>query len=214
VAPDRPDIAGAVLDVLGEAQDQGFIGPGDLELHLSHSIGFATALTRIRGRALDRSDVVADLGPGGGLPGLALAALNRDVRFTLIEGSTRRASFLREAVDRCGLSPEVEVLGQRAEVVGRAPTHRGMYTVVVARLLGPPPEVVELSAPLLAIGGHLVVSEPPGDSGGSRWPVVGVGLVGFGPASIGEGYAVLKQVATCPDRFPRRVGVPRKRPLF
>ncbi|MGH8995239.1 MAG: RsmG family class I SAM-dependent methyltransferase [Acidimicrobiales bacterium] len=212
--PDRPEIPGAVLAALAEAQGYGFIGPGDLNPHLAHSIGFATALARIRRKGLDPSDLVADLGPGGGLPGLALAALHQDVRFALIEGSARRANFLRQAVDRSGLSTGVEILGKRAELVGRSPTHRGRFTVVVARLLGSPSEVAELGAPLLRDGGHLVVSEPPGDPGDTRWPTDGVGLVGLGPATISRGYAVLELVAPCPDRYPRRVGIPRKRPLF
>lgn len=209
-----PDIAGLVLDVLIEAQVRGFIGPGDLTPHLSHSLGFAAAVARVRRRELDGTDWVADLGTGGGLPGLVLAAAYRDTRFVFIEGSTRRAEFLRGAVDHCGLSDEVEVLAERAEIVGHSPTLRGGFSIVLARLLGSPPEVGELASPLLRVGGHLVVSEPPGSAAAGRWPASGVAELGLNPAQITEGFAVLEQMTACPDRYPRRTGIPRKRPLF
>ena len=211
---DNPDASGLVLDALVEAQGRGFIGPGDLGPHLSHSVGFESSLAGVRKSGLNRADRVADLGSGGGLPGLVLAARFRGVRFTLIEGSTSRADFLRAAVDRCGLSDAVEVVDQRAELVGHSPNHRGTYTVVVTRLLGSPPEVAELGAPLLAVGGHLVVSEPPRRAGAGRWPPDGLATVGLRPASLEPGYAVLEQFSACPEQYPRRTGVPRKRPIF
>jgi 16S rRNA (guanine527-N7)-methyltransferase len=143
-----------------------------------------------------------------------LASAYRNVRFALIEGSARRADFLRAAVDRCGFTAEVEVVGERAEVVGRSPTYRGAFSVVVARLLGSPAEVAEMGAPLLRRGGLLVVSEPPGDSDRARWPVDGVNEVGLELTVVGHGYAVLQQMEICPDRYPRRTGIPRKRPIF
>lgn len=84
-----PAVPEAVVAFLEEAQRRRLIGPGPLEPHVAHSLGFADAVAATRGGALTAGDRVADLGTGGGLPGLVLAGALPEVRFTLIEGSIR-----------------------------------------------------------------------------------------------------------------------------
>jgi 16S rRNA (guanine527-N7)-methyltransferase len=90
---------------------------------------------------------------------------------------------------------------------------------VTARSFGRPAVVAECAAPLLKPGGWLVVSEPPAADRPEtpRWPAVALGQFGLVPeeqAREGFEYQVLRQHEACPDRFPRRTGVPAKRPLF
>jgi 16S rRNA (guanine527-N7)-methyltransferase len=207
----------ALREVLEDAQRQGFIGSGPLVPHLEHSLGFASALEQARGSALSVEDRIVDLGPGGGLPGLVLATWWPAVAICLVEGSSRRASFLEAAVEHCGFRGRVEVVGMRAELAGREARLRGGHTVVVARLFGSPSETAECASPLLGIGGHLVVSEPPGRSGSARWAQGGLDILGLvrlaGPTE-GPSFAVFRQDRACPEGFPRRVGVPGKRRLF
>jgi 16S rRNA (guanine527-N7)-methyltransferase len=90
----------------------------------------------------------------------------------------------------------------------------------VARSFGAPPVTAECAAPFLQLGGVLIVSEPPvasGDSDELRWPEEGLAVVGLEPESLWRdsfGYRVLRQSQNCPDRFPRRVGVAAKRPIY
>jgi 16S rRNA (guanine527-N7)-methyltransferase len=164
-----------------------------------------------------------DLGTGGGLPGLVLATSWRGSRWVLVDSRRRSVEFCREAIRRLELAGQVEVVQARAEVVGRDPGHRGRYRLVTARGFGPAAVTAECAAALLEIGGRLVVSEPPG-AAGERWPgqglavlgleLVGVVVVEAGMAHQEAGFALLEQVAPCPERFPRREGVPGKRPLF
>jgi 16S rRNA (guanine527-N7)-methyltransferase len=154
----------------------------------------------------------------------------------LLEAGARRARFLSDAVRELGLSGRAEVLHARAEVAGRDGALRAGFEVVTARSFGPPAVVAECAAPLLRRGGHLIVAEPPaqdpvdnetpgGDVGGvtsgsgteDRWPPEQLRKVGLEPmAAVHEGfsYHVLRQAHSCPDRYPRRDGVPAKRPLF
>jgi 16S rRNA (guanine527-N7)-methyltransferase len=203
-----------VLEVLADGQRQGLIGPGSLAPHVANALGFIETLARARDAELSTSDRVADLGAGGGLPSLVMASVAPGARFSLIEGSTRRARFLRGAVERCGLEGRVQVIAERAEVVGRNEAFRGRHSVVVARSFGSPATTAECGAPLLVVGGVLVVSEPPDEGRGSRWVAEGLRLLGLGLKSAGGRYAVLIAQEPCPERYPRRVGVPRKRPLF
>ena len=159
----------------------------------------------------------ADLGSGGGVPALALALRFSEMKWVLIEAAARRAAFLREAVERLGLGGRAVVVEDRAEAAGHQPQYRGSFDVVTARSFGPPAVVAECAAPLLRIGGRVVISEPPGGAP-ARWPAEGLVLLGLAPAasveSAGATYQVLRQVEACPDRWPRRVGIPAKRPLF
>jgi 16S rRNA (guanine527-N7)-methyltransferase len=198
--------------VLEEARDRGFLGPGPVGAHLEHALGFAEAL------ALDappRSAV--DLGSGGGVPGLVLALAWPGSSWTLVEAHRRRASFLGDAAAQLGCSARVRVVAERGEVVGRDLAHRGSYPLVVARSFGPPAVTAECAAPLLAPGGILVVSEPPAGDG-ARWLASGLALLGAVPERVAHTtkgtFQLIRQVAPCPERYPRRVGVPAKRPLF
>jgi 16S rRNA (guanine527-N7)-methyltransferase len=217
VSPSDSPIAPVVLDVLSEAQNQGFIGPGPLEPHVVHALGFADALTRVRGGPPATGDQVMDLGAGGGLPGLVLAFAWPGVRLSLVESSARRGAFLEEAVRRCRLEEHVDVVVRRAELAGRDPEFRGRCSLVVSRAFGSPAETAECASPFLDRGGLVIVSEPPEARGEAGWPPEGLALLGLewvAPRLQTRGFAVFQQVGACPERYPRRVGVPRKRPLF
>ena len=205
-----------LVPVLEEARRLGFLGPGPVELHLDHADGYATALEHDAGRTWVPARA-ADLGSGAGLPGLPLALRFPKTQWTLVEASVRRAAFLREVVREVGLEARITVVEERAEVVGRSADHRGMFDLVVARSFGSPGVLAECAAPLLRIGGRAVVSEPPGGKP-ERWPVEGLAQLGMAPGAGvqagGAAYQVLRQEGACPDRWPRRVGVPTKRPLF
>jgi 16S rRNA (guanine527-N7)-methyltransferase len=106
------------------------------------------------------------------------------------------------------------VLRGRAEVVGRDLAHRGQHDTVVSRSFGPPAVTAECGAPLLATGGVLLVSEPPSPVQ-DRWPVEGLELLGLEDRTPpGAQVRVLVQIEPCGERYPRRTGVPTKRPLF
>ena len=208
------DDGAAVLETLSEARELGLLGPAPLEGQVDHARGFALAL---EAAGIAQPYSALDLGSGGGIPGLVLALAWPGARFTLLDAGRRRAAFLRRAVLRCGLEERVTVVEGRAEEAGRDPRQRGAYQLVVARSFGPPATTAECAAPFLGVRGALVVSEPPDEDEGARWSEAGLALLGMGPPLLVRetfGYAVIPQVSSCPERFPRRVGVPSKRPLF
>lgn len=147
------------------------------------------------------------------MPGLALAATWPASRWVLLEASARRGAFLEQVVGDLQLESRVTVVVDRAERAARNPAWRGMFALVVARSFGSPAVTAECASGFLRPGGRLVVSEPPTDVE-DRWPegpLASLGLVDRG--RTGQ-VRVLEQVARVLDRFPRRVGVPVKRPLW
>ncbi len=162
---------------------------------------------------------LADLGSGAGVPGLPLAIARPEMQVTLVEGNGRKCEFMRRVADELGL---VNV----AVVHGRAETWRdGMAgcDVITARALAPLDVLAEYAAPLLKLGGALVAwrgqRDPDDEAAGERAAAI-LGL-SVQPVQRVEPYAgainrhmhVMVKEHPTPDRFPRRDGVARKRPL-
>lgn len=163
----------------------------------------------------DDTGRVLDLGSGGGVPGLVLAEAHPTLGLVLLDSGARRCRFLRQATVELDLVDRVEVVEARAETAARDPARRGALDVVVARSFGSPAVTAECATGFLRLGGSLVVSEPPDAS--SRWPPEALADLGLGPAVAcgtgGFGFARLEKVRM-DDRWPRRVGIPAKRPRF
>jgi len=207
----------AVTAALEAARERGALGPGPVTQHIKHARGFARALAEVAG--VLSPTTVLDLGSGGGLPGLVLALVWPASHFVLLDSSERRVAQLTEAVLATGLEERVVARWGRAETVGRDPDLRGRISVVVSRSFGPRAVTAECGAPFLEEGGNLVVSSPPDEEPHleERWPTAALDGLGLGPAVSfrdSAGYVVLRQARICPSTYPRRDGVPRKRPLF
>ena len=226
--PSSPEL----LEILEDARAAGFLGPGPVGTHLRHAEGFV-AVCRHLWPDGPTPPVLLDLGSGAGLPGLVVATRWPEATVVLLDAQRRRTAFLDDAVRRLGLGGRVTVRQDRAEVAGRDPGARGRFDGVLARSFGRPAVVAECAAPLLHEGGWLVVSEPPGEgladppsgrldlaadpSGPARWPAAPLAELGLVPERLIHeefDYQTLRQADPCPERFPRRDGVPAKRPLF
>jgi 16S rRNA (guanine527-N7)-methyltransferase len=204
----------ALLETLERARAAGFLGPGPVAPHLRHAEGFAVATEDGLGRH-PRS--FADLGTGGGVPGLALAVRWPQSQGILVEVGRRRAAGLRDAVVRLDLESRIEVVAQRAELMAHEDIRRERFEAVTARSFAPPAVTAEIASGLVQVGGVLIVSEPPDDDDG-RWPVSGLHVLGFSPAEIVQvgnaHFAVVRKEGPVPAQFPRSVGRPGKRPLW
>lgn len=165
---------------------------------------------------------IADLGSGAGFPGLPMRIVEPGLRLTLVEAHGRRARFLEAVVAALGLD-DVRVVPARAEEAGRDPALRGAFDVVVARALAPLPVLVEYALPLLRLGGLLVA--PKGSRvaeevaaaagaiealGGTLESAVALPL----PPDVPPQQVVLvSRTGPLDERYPRRPGVPSRRPL-
>ncbi|MDR0360261.1 MAG: 16S rRNA (guanine(527)-N(7))-methyltransferase RsmG [bacterium] len=157
---------------------------------------------------------VVDVGSGGGMPGIPLQLARPDLRVTLLESDRRKAAFLVHAAASLDLT--VEVVAERAEDAGRGPL-REAFDAAVCRALGPMPVVAELCLPLVRTGGRLLAMAGQVKPFGEAARLVGGGepevlAAPTGARSSGRVIAVPK-VAPTPDRYPRRPGVPQRRPL-
>ncbi len=202
---------GALLDVLDEARDLGLLGPGPVARQVQHALDLARAIGDFDGRLLD-------LGSGGGLPGLVLFERWERATGVLLDAQRRRGEFLTRAVTTLDLGARVTVACGRAEVLAREQPLRASFDLVVARSFGAPAVTAECAVGFLRSGGELVVTEPPDSDVEARWPPGGLAELGLGvatPLRAGDTGAVRIRLTGMPDdRWPRRDGVPTKRPLW
>src|SRR5207302_6271274 len=168
---------------------------------------------------LGEAHTLVDVGSGGGLPGLPLRIARPDLKVTLIEADQAKAAFLVRACAELELS-SVEVVARRAEEAGRDPVYREAFDVAVARALAPMPVLAELCLPLVRVGGRLLAQKTTDEdlSAAAR----AIELLGGGPLRIEPApskarsagtVVVVAKVRPSPDAYPRRAGVPARRPL-
>jgi 16S rRNA (guanine527-N7)-methyltransferase len=193
------------------------------EIETRHFLDSLTAavpmLDRLRAGEAVR---VIDVGTGGGMPGIPLKLAFPALRLTLVESVGKKAAFLREVVDQLRL-PDVQVVAARAEQAGRDDAYRDAYEAAFARALGTLPVVVELCAPFLEPGG-LLIAQRSGELESELLAATpafkALKLYARAPVPVsapglpaGRGLIVGEKYAPTPTAYPRRAGMPRKRPL-
>lgn len=179
--------------------------PGELTPHLLDSLSVAPHV----------QDSLVDVGSGGGLPAIPLAIAN-GIPVTMIDATAKKAAFLREAVTALGL--RAAVVARRAEDAGRDAAFREQYACGTARAVAAAPAVAELLLPFVRVGGVAVLQrgriEPQERNALADAVLMLGGRIENEIALEGERRIILvRKVAPTPSRFPRRNGVPEKRPL-
>lgn len=188
--------------------------------HFMDSLSVLVALDPLAG---DGSLTVIDVGTGGGFPGIPLKIARPQWRVTLLEATRKKTDFLEMAVGDLGLEG-VTVLWGRAEEVAHLPDHRERYDAAVARAVAELAALAELCLPFVRVGGRFVAQKGARvtdevDRARRALEVLGGHLLAIERPAIpgleGEERAlvVVEKAAPTPDRYPRRSGMPAKRPL-
>lgn len=172
----------SLMDALGEAQRIGLLGANSLEKVIDRSSGFIRLLP-------EGAHSVVDLGSGGGDPGLVIAVGCPWAKVTLVDRRAKRTDILTRLVGRLGLSGRVEVVESDVALIPRLFPGR-QWDVATSRGFGSPDYTAAHAAPLVAIGGRLLVTEPP-NSDGERWKAPEVVASGFVLDRVQGGIAVL-----------------------
>ena len=197
-----------LLTVWSEARDLGLLGPGPVEDHLDHSLRYFHSMA-------SPPRTVVDMGSGAGVPGLALAIMWPEATVTLLDAGEKRCAFLTRAVRELDLGDRVRVVRGRAEELGREERFRESFDLVTVRSFGGPSVTAECASGLLTVGGWLLVSEPPGSTG-QRWPETPLRRLSLELVSHRSetNIVVLTKAGKLSADYPRRVGLPAKRPIF
>jgi 16S rRNA (guanine527-N7)-methyltransferase len=214
--PDAPERLGVLLELVASEPTSitTVRDPAEgVDVHVADSL-VALELPEVRGARR-----IADLGSGGGFPGLVLAIGLPDADVALVESVGRKVAFIRGAIERLALH-NATALQARAE---EWPQGIAAHDLVTARALGPLSVVLEYAAPLLTIGGSLVAWK--GGLGATEEADGRAAAAALG-MSIPEGHAVWpfatthsrylylsSKVSATPSDYPRRAGMARKRAI-
>jgi 16S rRNA (guanine527-N7)-methyltransferase len=155
---------------------------------------------------------VVDIGSGGGVPGIVIAIVRPDLRVTMLEADQRKSGFLVHVAGLLSLSA-VEVDAARAEDAGRRAGTRETFDLATSRAAAPADVLCELALPLLRVGGSLyaLVTDAPGTLGLCAAAAAACG--GGEPQALSDGVLHVDKVAATPAEYPRRSGVPSRRPI-
>lgn len=171
--------------------------------------------------ALAPNSRVLDIGSGAGFPALVLATLLPQHSFFLLESTGKKCSFLQQAAAAMQLD-NVSVLNMRAEDAGRDKSLRDTFDAVTARAVAALPTLSEYALPLLKPDGLLLAYKGVGAqqelaAAQNALQLLGGSLQQIKGSSLSNGDArmliIIAKSAATPDKYPRRNGMPLKRPL-
>ncbi|MEP7285434.1 MAG: 16S rRNA (guanine(527)-N(7))-methyltransferase RsmG [Chloroflexota bacterium] len=165
---------------------------------------------------------VIDVGAGAGLPGVPLKIVCPQIALTLLEATGKKTTFLEHVISQLGLT-NTKVVNARAEEAGQNPTHREQYDLVLARSVAHLPILAEYLLPLCRVGGRCIAMK--GESAAAE-----VGLAENAIRVLGGRFTqltavelphvaethyliVIEKVAATPYHYPRKPGLPSKKPL-
>jgi len=190
------------------------------QVRTKHFLDSFTCTLAMRNTSMER---VIDVGTGAGLPGIPLKILNPNMQLTLVESVGKKADFCRHVSALLGLEG-VQVISERAEALGQSAEHRQRYDWAIARAVARLPVLAEYLLPLARVGGATLAMKgetAPAEAheadyaihllGGRLRRLIPVTL----PGVVDERFlVVIDKVAATPGAYPRKVGLPAKKPLL
>jgi 16S rRNA (guanine527-N7)-methyltransferase len=183
---------------------------------------FLDSLSVLRVAQLPPHARVIDVGAGAGFPGLPLRIVCPAIQLALLEATGKKVVFLEHVVKTLNLG-NVKIVNARAEEAGHDPTYREQFDLVLARAVAHMPILAEYLLPLCRVGGRCIAMK--GESAAAEvglaenaLRLLGGRLVQLTPIElphVAETHylVVIEKVAATPHHYPRRPGIPSKKPL-
>jgi len=193
------------------------------EVQIKHFLDSLTVILAFRRPKEIEGSSIIDVGSGAGFPGLPLKIAFPDIKLVLLEATAKKAAFLRHLTQMLELD-DAEVLSGRAEEIARKARYRGRFDIVLSRAVASLPTIAELTLPFCAVNGRTIIQKK-GDIedelskatraiellGGSQPEIVKIEL----PELADNRYLVIiNKVSATPAKYPRRPGIPAKRPII
>jgi 16S rRNA (guanine527-N7)-methyltransferase len=161
-----------------------------------------------------------DIGTGAGFPGIPVKIARPDMKVTLLDASEKKISFLNHVIDTLELR-EIEAIHSRAENLSRDPHYREKFDVATARAVAHLATIAEYALPFVLVEGLFIAQKISDETeiadaknalrelGGRLADVTKVDLPGIGERHL----IIVEKIAPTPEKYPRRAGIPSKRPL-
>ncbi|MGB9812594.1 MAG: 16S rRNA (guanine(527)-N(7))-methyltransferase RsmG [Thermovenabulum sp.] len=164
---------------------------------------------------------IIDVGTGAGIPGIILKIARSDLNVTLLDSIKKKTDFVKEIIEKLNLKDAL-VLNKRAEEAGKDKNHREAYNYSIARAVSGLPTLAELCLPFVKINGYFIamkgenVEEEVKDSE-KAISLLGGSIIDIFSYELPMGYKrriiIVEKIKPTPEQYPRRAGIPEKRPL-
>jgi 16S rRNA (guanine527-N7)-methyltransferase len=165
---------------------------------------------------------IIDIGTGAGFPGVPLKILFPQPRLVLIEPTTKKTAFLHHIIRKLELE-NVEVLNSRAEEAAHLPLYREQFALVLSRAVALLPTLVELALPFCRIGGRFIAQkkgEIDREISRAEKAIAALGgkldrikKIELDEFDDGRYLVIIDKIYPAPNKYPRRPGIPRRRPI-
>jgi 16S rRNA (guanine527-N7)-methyltransferase len=192
-------------------------------VQVKHFLDSLTIALAFSGQEVTEPDFsIVDVGTGAGFPGLPLKILFPQPRLVLLESTAKKVTFLQHIIRKLELE-NVEVVSSRAEEAARLPLYREQFALVLSRAVASLPTLVELILPFCRVSGRCIVQkkgevEQEADSAKEAISVLGGKLnqirrIELEEFSDARYLVIIDKIRSTPDRYPRRAGLPKRRPI-
>ncbi len=195
---------------------------GYQDVQIKHFLDSLTVTIALKPQISAIEARLIDIGTGAGLPGLPVKIAFPAIKLVLLEATAKKASFLHHLKAKLGLD-DVEIVVGRAEEIAHKPEFREQFNIVLSRAVAPLPTLIELALPFCAIGGSFIAQKKGAIEAEIRQAAKAMSLLGGRLRQVkrinleefhDERYLVIiDNVSPTPERYPRRPGIPKKRPL-
>ncbi len=163
---------------------------------------------------------ILDLGTGGGFPGLPLAIANPEKEFILMDSVAKKLKVVASAVSEFGLE-NVDVVNMRAEDLAQWPAYRESFDLVVSRAVSNMTTLSEYCLPFVKVGGCFIAYKTEDAEEEIKKAEKAIGILGGklerivpdGREGSGHVFAVVRKNRITPPKYPRKAGLPLKKPL-
>lgn len=192
------------------------------EVQIKHFLDSLTVTLALTPPEIDKYYQVIDVGTGAGLPGIPLKILWPGIRLVLLDATAKKATFLHHLKEKLGLE-DIEIVVGRAEEIAHLDEYREKFDLVLSRAVANLPALAELALPFCAIGGSFIAQRKGAVEtevmeadkacsilGGKLSEIKRIDLEELGDNRY---LVVIDKTSPTPDKYPRRPGVPSKRPL-